>query len=175
MNRVREGRADNVKAAIRCFEASLEFRTRQALPFFWAMTQMNLGSAYLQRGYGDTSDDAARARTFRPGRASPYTRDVFAIDWASVQLGLGHAYSDVPNSDRAIACYEAALDVYSREGHPERWAFGHHNIGLCYSRLAANGLPRNRKHAVHHYRQALEVLTPEVNPVRCIKHACQPR
>ena len=55
-----------------------------------------------------------------------YTEANFPIDWAMTQNNLGAAYADLPTGDRgkslrrAIACYEAALRVYTEADFPDR-------------------------------------------------------
>jgi hypothetical protein len=47
------------------------------------------------------------------------TREAFPLDWAQTQNNLGNAYWSLPTGDRAanlqqaIACYQAALQIFS--------------------------------------------------------------
>ncbi|MEK6608657.1 MAG: hypothetical protein AABZ30_13435 [Myxococcota bacterium] len=58
-----------------------------------------------------------------------------------IQNNLGNAYQTLPtgdrgeNLDRAIACYEAALTVYSAEAWPERNGLVAANLGAVRTRL----------------------------------------
>jgi tetratricopeptide (TPR) repeat protein len=51
-----------------------------------------------------------------------------STDWASAQVNLGTAWDALPTGDKsqnvkkAIAAYEAALDVYTKELYPTDWA-----------------------------------------------------
>ena len=50
------------------------------------------------------------------------------------QHNLGNVYCNLPGGDRqanlqqAIACYTQALEVYTREAFPERWAMTQRNL-----------------------------------------------
>src|SRR5207302_1417440 len=60
-------------------------------------------------------------------------------DWATTQNNLGIAYRNLPTGDRAenlakaIACYEAALRVYTEADFPQDWAMTQNNLGIAYS------------------------------------------
>ena len=57
------------------------------------------------------------------------------------QNNLGDAYSDLPSGDRsenlrrAIACYEAALRVYTEADYPADWAEIQNDCGLVFEAL----------------------------------------
>jgi tetratricopeptide (TPR) repeat protein len=86
------------------------------------------------------------------------------IDRALTQNNLGIAYSDLPGGDRqanlrqAIACYEAALQVYTREAFPADWAMTQNNLGIAYSPLPGGDRQANLKRAIAFYEAALRVL-----------------
>ena len=58
-----------------------------------------------------------------------------------MQHNLGTAYGDLPTGDRgenlrrAIACYEAALRVYTEADFPADWAGTQSNLGTAYKDL----------------------------------------
>src|SRR5262249_17936400 len=53
----------------------------------------------------------------------------------------GNAYRGLPTGDRgqnlqrAIACYEAALRVYTQADFPQDWAMTQNNLGTAYSQM----------------------------------------
>ena len=61
--------------------------------------------------------------------------------WAYLQLQLGIAYNELPvgeralNQQRAIACYQRALEVYTQEAFPTHWAGTLHNLGNAWRAL----------------------------------------
>ncbi len=83
---------------------------------------------------------------------------------AGLQHNLGAAYSDLPAGDRAknlrraIACYEAALQVYTREDFPVDWAATQNNLGTAYSDLPAGDRAENLKRAIACYEAALQAF-----------------
>ena len=87
------------------------------------------------------------------------------------QNNLGLAYRNLPAGDRAanlkqaIACYEAALQVYTREAFPVEWATTQNNLGIAYSNLPAGDRAANLKQAIACYEAALQVYTREAFPV----------
>ena len=69
------------------------------------------------------------------------TESDFPSAWAMAQYDLGAAYRDLPTGDRgenlrrAIACYEAALRVYTESDFPSAWATTQNNLGLALREL----------------------------------------
>ena len=51
------------------------------------------------------------------------TKQAFPVDWAKTQSNLGLAWSRLPGDKvehltEAVACYDAALDVFTERTHP---------------------------------------------------------
>ena len=90
---------------------------------------------------------------------------------ARIENNLGNAYRDLPGGDRdanlkhAIACYEAALEVRTREAFPVDWAMTQNNLGNAYSDLPGGDREANLRQAIACYEAALEVRTREAFPV----------
>jgi tetratricopeptide (TPR) repeat protein len=90
---------------------------------------------------------------------------------AGLQNNLGEAYRQLPGGDReanlrrAIACYEAALQVYTREAFPMQWAGTQNNLGIAYSDLPGGDREANLRQAIACYEAALQVRTREAFPV----------
>ena len=86
-------------------------------------------------------------------------------EYAEMQRNRGRAYSLMKVGDkqanlkRAIACYEKALQVYTREQYPKEWASLHYDIGNTYQNLPASGNEKstNLQEAITHYENALQV------------------
>ena len=80
------------------------------------------------------------------------------------QNNLGTAYWNLPAADQAanlkqaIACYQAALQVYTREAFPVDWATTQHNLGLAYRNLPAADQAANLKQAIACFEAALQVF-----------------
>jgi class 3 adenylate cyclase/predicted ATPase len=85
--------------------------------------------------------------------------------WAMTQNNLGSSYRILPAGDRgenlrkAIACYEAALRVYTERDFPAEWASTQNNLGNAYAVLPASDRGENRRKAIVCYKAALRVRT----------------
>ncbi|MBS1835455.1 MAG: hypothetical protein JST65_22245 [Acidobacteria bacterium] len=66
--------------------------------------------------------------------------------------------------NRAIACYEQALQVYTREAFPSDWAGTQNNLGAAYQSLPGGNREENLRTAIACYEQALLVRTREAFP-----------
>jgi tetratricopeptide (TPR) repeat protein len=83
---------------------------------------------------------------------------------ALIQNNLGIAYRDLPGEDRgnnfrrAIACYEAALQVQTREAFPVKWAMIQNNLGSAYGSLPGGDRGDNLRRAIACYEAALEIF-----------------
>jgi len=90
---------------------------------------------------------------------------------ATLQSNLGAAYGELPVGDRAanlqkaIACYEQALRVYTPEADPLRYAATQNNLGAAYADLPVGDRAANLQRAIACYEQALRVYTPEADPL----------
>jgi tetratricopeptide (TPR) repeat protein len=87
-----------------------------------------------------------------------------AAQGAALLHNLGTAYQSLPGGDRqanlqqAIACFTQALQVYTREAFPERWAGTQNNLGNVYSQLPGGDRQANLQQAIRCYTQALQVF-----------------
>ena len=171
-------REANLRQAIACYEAALEVYTREAFPVDWAATQNNLGSVYRELPGGDRETNLRQAIACYEAALEVRTREAFPVDWAGTQNNLGEAYRQLPGDDRevnlryaiacyeqAIACYEAALEVRTREAFPVDWAGTQNNLGIAYSDLPGGDREANLRQAIACYEAALEVYTREAFPV----------
>jgi tetratricopeptide (TPR) repeat protein len=86
------------------------------------------------------------------------------------QNNLGLAYGDrirgerADNLERAIAAYEAALAVYTREAFPANWATTQNNLGSAYLYRIRGKRAENLEQAITAYEAALAVYTREAFP-----------
>jgi len=90
--------------------------------------------------------------------------------WGAAQNNLAVAYSKLPigdrtlNLQRAIACYERALEVYTQEAFPAKWAATQTNLGNAWRELRIGVRAENTRKAIDRYKRALEVYTQEAFP-----------
>jgi tetratricopeptide (TPR) repeat protein len=91
--------------------------------------------------------------------------------WATVQNKLGIAYAArrrgnrVESLEKAIAAYEAALEVSEKRGLLLDWAMVQNNLGTAYRRRAVGDKAENMDKAIAAYDEALEVLTRNKHPL----------
>ena len=87
------------------------------------------------------------------------------LEWARGQNVLGNIISDLPIGNRgehlarAIACYEAALHVYTEADCPRDWAMTQNNLGIAYRDLPTGDRGTNLGRAIACYEAALRVYT----------------
>ena len=163
-------KASNMEIAIKGYKVALNVRNREAFPEDWAMTQNNLGNAYLYRIWGERAKNIENAITALTAALTIYTREAFPQDWAMTQYNLGNAYRDRIRGERAenientIAAYTAALTVRTREAFPQDWAGTQNNLGLAYSTRIRGEKAENIEHAIAAHNDALTVISREALP-----------
>jgi CHAT domain-containing protein len=166
----RGSKASNVEIAIACYETVLKLYTRQAFPYEWAMTQMNLGNAYGDRIKGDKADNIEQAIIAYQQALEVRTREALPYEWAKTQMNLGIAYKDrikgdkADNIELAIIAYQQALEVTTRQAFPYYWAMTQMNLGIAYRNRIKGDKADNIELAIIAYQQALEVYTREALP-----------
>ena len=180
--------AKNLRRAIACYKAALRVYTEADFPTDWAMTQNNLGAAYADLPTGDRGKNLRRAIACYKAALRVYTEANFPTKWAMIQNNLGIAYADFPTKwamiqnnlgidyadikDRekslrqAIACYEAALRVYTEADFPTKWAMIQNNLGIAYAELPADDRGTCLRQAIACYEAALRVYTEADFPTK---------
>jgi tetratricopeptide (TPR) repeat protein len=90
---------------------------------------------------------------------------------AALQGNIGNAYTYLSGRNRqtnleaAIVCYQAALQVFTKEDSPEWWAAAQNNLGDVFAELPQGDQQANLQRALEYYQAALEIYTPENFPV----------
>ena len=69
------------------------------------------------------------------------------------------------NQEKAIACLQAALTVFTPVATPQLWAQAQHNLGKVYADRVRGERPSNRQQAVASFKQALTVFTRDAAPL----------
>jgi tetratricopeptide (TPR) repeat protein len=83
---------------------------------------------------------------------------------------FGNAIQQFPLGDRmlnlelAIAAYELALQIYTREEFPQNWAITQNNLGNAYCNRLRGEQAENLEKAIAAYELALQILTHEAFP-----------
>lgn len=96
---------------------------------------------------------------------------------AFASYNLGNAYSDrllgdkTDNQERAIRCYNQALQFFTPDHFPQRWANAHSDLGITYLERQHGDPVENRRLAITHFEQALRVLAPGTQPIETLRIA----
>ena len=162
--------ANNLEIVIIGYQTVLEVYTRDAFPEDWAMTQNNLGNAYLYRIRGERLENLELAIKALNLSSEVYTREAFPEDWAMTQNNLGNAYllrikgKRADNLELAITAYNISLEVYTRDIFPYEWASSHNNLGNAYGDRIKGARADNLELAITAYKLSLEVYIREAFP-----------
>ncbi|MEG4395724.1 CHAT domain-containing tetratricopeptide repeat protein [Microcoleus sp. BROC3] len=148
-------RASNLEIAIICNKIALTVWTRDCaeqvvILTFYLLIQNGLCqiASLLMQKYGD----------------------VYLAKRTSTQNNLAIAYSfrikgdRGDNLERAIAFYEAALQVYTPPAFPQQWAMTQNNLGEAYRNRIKGDRGDNLERAIAFYEAALEVYTRPAFP-----------
>ncbi|NEP83772.1 MAG: tetratricopeptide repeat protein, partial [Okeania sp. SIO3B3] len=87
------------------------------------------------------------------------TLNNFAIDISDFPLG-----SRANNLEIAIASYQAALDIYTRQAFPQDWAMTQNNLGIVYRNRIRGERAENLEMAIASYQAALDIYTRQAFP-----------
>ncbi|PHM08774.1 hypothetical protein CK516_18750 [Nostoc sp. 'Peltigera malacea cyanobiont' DB3992] len=133
-----------------------------------AMTQNNLGIAYLKPPYIYYGENQERAIAAFEAALQVYSQETFPMDWAMAQKNLGVVYSQriignkAENLDGAIKYYEAAFQVFTRDSFPYYWAKNQNNLAIAYTHLG------QIDKAIACCRFAIEIFTAKAFPSQCL-------
>lgn len=158
-------RAENLNLAIEHLEKALDFDLGKEDR---ARTHRNLSIAFRDRAQGE-GEDIERSLEHGYQALALSDPDVSPLDWADAQCTLGESYltrtagDKAENVEAAIACYEAAHTVVTRDVDPERWAKVHLGLASAYSEHP-NRTRDHRLASATHCRKAQSVFTRVSHP-----------
>jgi CHAT domain-containing protein/tetratricopeptide (TPR) repeat protein len=98
------------------------------------------------------------------------TREAMPAEWAEITVGLGVAYYEriqgdkAENLEQAIKLIHEALQVLTRQRMPLLWSTAMMELGLIYSGRIRGDRVENIERAIEIYHQALEVENVEIRP-----------
>jgi tetratricopeptide (TPR) repeat protein len=125
----RESGTARLEQAVSAYRDALKERTRERVPFDWAATQNNLGTAL--RMLGERESSTARleqAVSALSDALQERTRERVPLDWAMTQTNLGDALwtlgereSGTARLEQAVVAYDGALVIFvaARAGYYE--------------------------------------------------------
>ncbi|GAA2746158.1 CHAT domain-containing protein [Kitasatospora cinereorecta] len=153
--------------AIEALEAALEIHPKGKDPYAWGTISSHLAVAY---GYRLSGDPAANIeRVIKHGTAALDTRPKGSLEWGRLAALLGQSWRDrrlgdpQHNCDEALAYFEGALGVLTKENNPEDWARVRNSMARTLRQLR----PRDEEALAREiiaYEEALTVLTRERHP-----------
>lgn len=113
---------------------------------------------YFAGEFDNAIEPYRKAKALRPD-------DPRALFNLGAALSLAKHDSTEANKREAIACYEAALEVYTRSDHPVQWAAVHNNLGNTWCDLPSDDSGENLIRGIACYESAMEVYTRSAHPV----------
>ena len=152
----------HAERALGHLEAALEVLTPDGAPYEWALAQSRVGQALLIRRDLNPPQASTAVREAYSRALTVWSRDLFPEEWATVQKEVAESYwpsdPDASSDDlhRAIAHYEAALQVFNKSEYP----MAHADLSILLT-------------APYLLRAMQEVDTPEVERFymsRCLGH-----
>ncbi|MGB3514743.1 MAG: CHAT domain-containing protein [Microcoleaceae cyanobacterium] len=124
--------------------------------------KLDLTFAKILKGWfelGGVNPDNSERNQFLAG-----TLNNFAIHISNFPLG-----SRANNLEMAIASYQAALEIRTREAFPQDWAATQNNLASAYLyRIRGEGA-ENLEMAIASYQAALEISAPSSFPLECLQ------
>lgn len=147
---------------------ALRVYTKTTSPEEWAEVHFNLGNEHLKYGEpGESHWFETSIRHFEQA-LEVLTRESNPFKWAGVQFNMGLAYKSLEPATEstrqsAVACFDAALGVYSEEATPKEWARAHSFRARTLMLLFNDARPNPSLHAgcIESSRAALRVFTRE--------------
>ncbi|MCC5631930.1 tetratricopeptide repeat protein [Nostoc sphaeroides CHAB 2801] len=175
--RIKGEQAENLEQSLSYLQNALQFCNREQFPELWAEIQSNLVIAYGYRIRGDQVENAELAIKAGEAAMQVCSRDRFPEQWGKIQNNLGIVYRDAcggqsqrilgdkaENLEKAIACYQNALSIRTREDFPELWAQTQFNIGSAYRQRLRGDAAENVEMAIAANQSALQVYTKAAFP-----------
>jgi tetratricopeptide (TPR) repeat protein len=159
--------ADEPDKAIEPYEKAMTLKPRELVArhnLVWALAFARLGDVSAQR-----------QRAIKISEESLQLSPPGSREWAKAQNDLGVEWDRLPTGNRAenvkkaIAAYEAALTVRTKEIRPDDWAKTQYNLSLAWRELPTGNRAENLNKAIAALEAALTVHTKEAFPVQWVK------
>lgn len=162
-------RKENLHKAINCYEDALTVYSPNDFPELNAQVHTNLAAAYLYYPAGDRAQNLRRAEQDLKIALTVFTKPHDPSQYAWCKSTQGAVYQEMARNDPAyksesIACYDAALDVYTEASFPADFARVIDALGTLYRSQIDGNVQENFQKAEQCYQAALRVYQPEVYP-----------
>ena len=179
LRRVNGNQADNIEKAIEATANSLTVRSREMpsgetpvenpLAGLQEKIEKNIdpsGIGNIGKSISDAMELALNAEKKGAGAMIVMASD----GWAQSQNNYGEAYlkrikgDRADNIERAIAAYQAALTLWTRDAYPTGWAQAQTNLGEALARRVRGTRKENLDRAIAAHRAALAIHTTQAFP-----------
>jgi tetratricopeptide (TPR) repeat protein len=146
--------------ALAAYEKALEVFTSATHPVQWAANNGNLGNLFMERRRGARAGNLKRAIHHYEQALTVFSPDKNPVDWASTHQSLGEAFQQGPpeRQHEAIAHFDAALEVWTRNEHPRRFFGAHYGLATIFFARARAGVGAATDKALDHFRKTLQAL-----------------
>lgn len=161
--------------AIACYEEALRYCLLEVAPLSYAIIHSNLGYAYSELTGGSRAENLRRALVSYREALRVYTLDKAPAAYARLQINMGATQAalfliardpqeQADHLRALLACYEAALKVYTCETAPAEFAQIQVDMARAHTLLAGGERVPHVRRAIACYREALRVYTLEAAP-----------
>lgn len=175
--RIKGEQAENLEQSLSYLHNALKVCNYEQFPELWAEIYSNLTIVYGYRIRGDQVENAELAIKAGEAAMQVFTRDQSPEGWGKIQNNLGIVYRDAcggqsqrlagdkaENLEKAIACYQNALSIRTREDFPELWAQTQMNLASAYRHRLRGDAAENVEIAIAANQSALQVYTKAAFP-----------
>lgn len=165
----------HLKQAITYYNTVLDFYKPSNFTPQWAITQANLGLAFLDLPNFALNQNIQKAIAAFESALLVLTEKDFPVYWAMIQNNWGCAYLRLPTGDhnanlqKAIVAFEATLRVVTEKNSPAEWGGIQNNLCNAYLRLTTGDRNANLQKAIAAIELALRVLTENDFPMQWAK------
>ncbi|MEG3881407.1 CHAT domain-containing protein [Microcoleus sp. herbarium7] len=144
--------AENLEQAIRYSQAALQVYSQELDPYYWANAQLLLGNAYAQRVKGVREENLKIAINCYHKALQVNTREALPEDWAMTVTNLGAAYEKLGETEKAIAHFKLALEIYTPTAFPSECLRAGRSLGNSAF------ITQDWQQAIEGYSQAIEAV-----------------
>lgn len=158
--------------ATRLLRHMLTYLPRQHVEY--ARTAGLLAYALMSAPIGDRLDNLNESVSLLEGSLEVLGLEQYPQWWAELKQMLATVLLELPspsrdereaNTERAIACLNDALSVWTRRSAPGHWAAAQSSLGLAYERRSVGDREQNMEEAVGCFSAALLVRRRESHPI----------
>jgi CHAT domain-containing protein/tetratricopeptide (TPR) repeat protein len=160
--------AGDPEEAIAALQEAASIYGEDAPPATRGAIQAELSTAFAHRTVGDRAENMERAIHYCTAALRAYPAG--SEPWAMMSANLGQCYRDRPLGDprdnfrRAVAAFQDAMSVWTRETRPYEWARMQNSLGFAYSRLHKRGGGQFQEEAILAYQNALAAIGKDKHP-----------